>query len=499
MGKSETFQDLSLMPPTESQELGNWLYGELRAAILDGRLKPGCRMPSTRSLSKQYSLSRGTAAGAFDHLKSEGYIVANVGSGTFVSTELPDESMAAKPVCPETAVPPSQATLSQRGRSAIEGVRTLPASRSVGKAFRSWEPAIDLFPVELWSRVAGRVLRRAPRSLYGQGDARGYLPLRKAIAEYVGTARGVRCDAGQIIVTSGAQQGLHLVIRMLLDPGDGVWVEDPGYPGAVYALRAAGTQVVPVPVDQDGLMVEAAQRQQPHARMAYVTPSNQFPLSVTMARHRRFELLEWAMRENAWIVEDEYDAEYRYSGQPVSSLQGMDRSGSVIYVGTFTKMLFNSLRLGFVVVPERIADAFAAGRTLIDRHPPTLDQAVLADFILEGHFGHHVRRMRQLYGERMTALREASIATLAGALDVVTPASGMRTLAWIQTGQRDADVAARARSRGLELAALSEFTMRYSHPAALVLGFAGCPATELRRGVEVLAGALESVGHGAAG
>jgi GntR family transcriptional regulator/MocR family aminotransferase len=491
MGKSEIFQDLPLLPPEQGRELGNWLYSELRRAILDGRLKRGSRMPSTRSLSKQYGLARGTVAVAFDTLKSEGYLAAKIGSGTFVSTELPDDAMTAKRGDVEPAPELSKADLARRGQAAVEGLRTLPASHSVGKAFRSYEPAIDLFPVQLWSRVAGRVLRRAPRSLYGQGDARGYAPLRKAIAEYVGTARGVRCDAAQVIVTSGAQQGLDLVIRMLLDSGDAVWMEDPGYPGAVYAFRAAGARVLPVPVDEHGLIVEAARRHQPHAKMAYVTPANQFPLGVTMSQQRRLELLEWAARENAWIVEDEYDAEYRYFTQPVSSLQGMDRSGSVIYVGTFTKMLFNSLRLGFLVVPERVADAFAAARSILDRHPPTLDQAILADFIMEGHFGHHVRRMRQTYAQRMSALREAGAEKLAGAIEIAEATSGMRTLGWIRTGQKDSDLAERARARGLEVAALSDFAMEHPHPDALVLGFASCPAAELKRGVAVLAGALD--------
>ncbi len=491
MGKSETFQDLSLMPPGEGQELGNWLYTELRAAILDGRLKPGSRMPSTRGLSKQYALARGTVAAAFENLKSEGYIEAKVGAGTFVSIHIPDQSMAARADSTGAVAEPSSAGLAQRGRDAVHGVRLLPASHSVGKAFRSYEPAIDLFPVNLWSRVAGRVLRRAPRSLYGQGDARGYLPLRRAIAEYVGAARGVRCDAGQIIVTSGAQQGLDLIARMLLDPGDAVWVEDPGYPGAVFSLRASGAQVIPVPVDRDGLIVAAGRKAQPHAKLAYVTPSNQFPLGIAMAQHRRLELLDWAASENSWIVEDEYDAEYRYFGRPLTSLQGMDRSGCVIYVGTFTKMLFNSLRLGFLVVPERIVDAFAAARTVLDRHPPTLEQAILTDFILDGHFGHHVRRMRQMYTRRMAVLCDASRERLGGRLELVEAASGMRALGWIRTGEKDADVANRARSAGIELASLSDFTIQHSHPDALILGFAGCPAAELKRGVGVLAGVLE--------
>jgi GntR family transcriptional regulator/MocR family aminotransferase len=448
-------------------------------------------MPSTRSLSKQYGLARGTVAAAFDRLKDEGYIEPKVGAGTFVNLKLPDLSMAAPADCPRNGAEPSRAGLSRRGRVAVEGIRLLPASHSIGKAFRSYEPAIDLFPVDLWSRVTGRVLRHAPRSLYGQGDARGYLPLRKAIAEYVGAARGVRCSAAQIIITSGAQQALDLTGRMLLDPGDAVWMEDPGYPGAMFSLRAAGAHVIPVPVDQHGLMVDEGRKAHPHARMAYVTPSNQFPLGVWMSESRRLELLDWAVQENAWIVEDEYDAEYRYFGRPLTSLHGMDRSGCVIYIGTFTKMLFNAVRLGYLVVPERIVDAVASARTLLDRHPPTLEQAILTDFILDGHFGHHVRRMRQMYAGRMSVLCEASREKLGGGLDVVETDAGMRTLGWIGTGERDTDLAIRARSLGLEVAALSEFTTLHKQPDALILGFAGCTAAELKRGVAVLAGALE--------
>jgi GntR family transcriptional regulator/MocR family aminotransferase len=492
MGKSETFQDISLPPPAEGQELGRWLYDELRGAILDGRLKPGARMPSTRSLSKQYDLARGTVAAAFDSLKSEGYMEAKVGAGTFVTVHVPDQSMVAQAESVAAAVEPSKADLAQRGREAVRGVRLLPASRSIGKAFRSYEPAIDLFPVNLWSRVAGRVMRRAPRSLYGQGDARGYLPLRKAIAEYVGAARGVRCDAGQIVVTSGTQQGLDLISRMLLDPGDPVWMEDPGYPGAVFALRAAGAQIVPVPVDPEGLIVAEGRKRQLHAKMAYVTPANQFPLGITMSQERRLELLDWAAQENAWIVEDEYDAEYRYFGRPVPSLQSLDKSGCVVYAGTFTKMLFNSLRLGFLVVPERIADAFAAARASLDRHPPNLEQAILTDFILDGHFGHHVRRMRQIYARRMSVLCDSSREKLAGRLNVAETDSGMRTLGWIKTGQTEKELVERARSLGLEVIALSDFTMKHSHPGALILGFAGCPSAELKRGVGVLARALDA-------
>jgi GntR family transcriptional regulator / MocR family aminotransferase len=491
MGKQEGFHDLPLTAPKGTKELWRWLRDELRAAILNGRLKRGTRMPSTRGLARQYECSRGTVVMAFEHLRAEGYIEGRRGTGTFVALELPDDSLSAGRPAVRLPKQISDAGLSARGRIATEHVLTLPASRSIGKAFRSYEPGIDLFPVDLWSRISGRVVRRAPRSLYGQGDARGYAPLRKAIAEYVGSARGVRCDPDQVLVTAGTQQALDLIARLLLDPGDAVWMEDPGYPGAVYVFRAAGARVVPVPVDGEGIRIDWALRHRHRARLVYTTPANQFPTGVTMSLGRRLKLLDWAMAEGTWIIEDEYDAEYRYFGRPVPALQSLDESGSVIYLGTFTKMLFNALRLGFAVLPERLVDAFAAARSLTDRHAPTLQQAVLAEFILEGHFAHHVRRMRQVYAERISVLVEAAKHRLGGLLDVDHAASGMRTIGWIRNGEHDLDVAQRARSQGLELAALSQFAVRHTPAAGLVLGFAGCTPPELRRGVDVLAAVMQ--------
>ena len=369
MSKEETFQDLSLNPPSGKQDLWRWLYTELRGAILDGRLKPGARMPSTRSLGKQYSLSRGTVVAAFDQLQAEGYTRTEVGSGTYVASGVPDGFLSATRKPAALALPTSKAAFSKRAHQFLKDVEVLPASRSIGKAFRAYEPAIDLFPTDLWARVASRVLRRAPRSLYGHGNAAGYQPLRRAIAEYVGASRGVRCSPEQIIVTSGTQQALDLIGRFLLDPGDQVWMEDPGYSGALQTLRATGARIVPVPVDGDGLIVKAGRKLAPKAKLAYVTPANQFPMGVTMSADRRLELLRWAASANAWIIEDDYDAEYRYSGHPVAALQALDSSGCVIYVGTFTKMLFNALRLGFMVLPERLVDAVRISPQL--RRPPS--------------------------------------------------------------------------------------------------------------------------------
>lgn len=485
MPKADTFQDLMLRERRGNQELWRWLYVELRSAILDGRLKAGTRLPSTRSLADQYGLSRGTVVAAFNQLQAEGYVTSGASAGTFVaSAPVPEE--AAPPKWKLSSHVPSRASLGKHTNGLFNPAFVVPSSRSIGKAFRSYEPAIDLFPVELWARVAARVYRNAPRSLYGQGEPGGYQPLRRAIAEYVGRSRGVRCTAEQVIVTSGAQQAFDLLSRLLLDPGDEVWMEDPGYPGASQAFKAAGGKVVPVPIDAEGLQVERAMELAPRARVAYVTPANQFPLGIVMSAQRRVELLAWAVRSGAWIIEDEYDAEYRYFGRPVASLHSVDTSGSVLYVGTFTKMLFNALRLGFIVLPERLVKTFAMARSFVDRHPATLDQAILAEFINEGHFGHHVRRMRQLYAERLQVLRDAADRRLADALDVENAASGMRTVAWIKSGRSDKAVAQRAAQLGIEAIPISIFTAKYTQKPALMLGFAGCNASEIKRGVSVL-------------
>ena len=490
MSKEGTFQDLSLTLPSGKQELWRWLYTELRGAVLDGRLKPGARMPSTRSLSKQYSLSRGTVVVAFDQLQAEGYTRTEVGSGTYVASGVPGDLVPATRKPATAALPTSKAVFSSRAQEFLKGVEVTPASHSIGKAFRAYEAAIDLFPVNLWARVASRVLRKAPRSLYGHGHAAGYQPLRRAIAEYVGASRGVHCSVEQIIVTSGIQQALTLAGHFLLGAGEQVWMEDPGYSGALQTLRATGASIIPVPVDNDGIIVKAGRKLAPKAKLAYVTPANQFPLGGTMSAERRLELLRWAASANAWIIEDDYDGEYRYSGYPVAALQSLDDSGCVIYVGTFTKVLFNGLRLGFMILPERLVDPFTSARSLVDRHPPTLEQAVLAEFITEGHFGHHIRRMRQNYAERNDVLKIAADRYLSGLLDVEHAAAGIRTLGWLKTWKSDIEAALQARKLGLEVEPLSTFTVKYERPPALMLGFAGCNQAELRRGVSVLATAL---------
>ncbi|MBA3260841.1 MAG: PLP-dependent aminotransferase family protein [Gemmatimonadales bacterium] len=468
---------------TTAAPLYRQLYTGVREAILAGRLAPGSGLPSSRALAEELGVSRNTVILAFDQLVAEGYVEGAPRSGTRVAAVL------ARPTVVQRSPRPGPGP-SARGR-AIAATPMAALSRGATPAipFRPGVPALDRFPIALWSRLTARRWRRHPALEYG--DPGGYAPLREAIADYVRVARGARCLSGQVIVTGGSQQGVDLAARVLLDPGDAVWMEDPGYTGARTALLAAGARLVPVPVDSDGLAVDRAERLAPDARMAYVSPSHQFPLGVTMSAGRRLALLRWAARADAWVLEDDYDSEFRYDARPLASLQGMDEEGRVIYVGTFSKTLFPALRLGYLIVPPRLVDAFRAARAVSDRHSPTMDQAVLADFLAGGHFARHVRRMRRLYSERQEVLVDAAHRRLGARLHVVPSAAGMHLVGWLEHGRDDAEVSARAAEFGVEAAPLSRYALVPPERGGLLLGWAGYPPEAIREGVERLGAALE--------
>ena len=493
MPKTAPYFDVAFAPRTKGATIYRWLYDELRRAMLDGRLGAGKQLPSSRALAQQYGVARGTVVAVFEQLAAEGYVETRVGAGSFVRSSLPDRFLRSEAPTRSAARETSGAALSARGKRLAQSPFPVGESKPSASAFRTDFPALDVFPTALWSRIAARRLRRATRPLLLSGEALGYRPLREAIAAYLGPARGIACAADEVVITSGTQQSLDLVARLVLDEGDRVWVEDPGYPGAVALLRGLGAEVCPVPVDADGIDCAEGKRRAEMAKLAYVTPAHQFPLGVALSAARRLELLRWARGANSWIFEDDYDGEYRFAGRPLAALRSLDQSGCVIYAGSFSKTLFPTLRLGYLVVPIRLAAPLAAARSLIDRYPPVLEQAVLADFIAEGHFGRHVRRMRELYARKLEVLRTAVDDELEGLLDLVETRAGLQTVGWLARSIRDQEAERAAAEVGLDVAALSWFALERKVRPGLMLGFAMADERTLRQGVTKLATVLRKL------
>jgi len=468
------------------------LYGRLRGAILAGQLAGGARLPSTRALAAELGVSRTTTAVAYERLQLEGYLESRVGRGTVVSRHLPPAGAGTeRGRRPGTAVAESAARRPAARVSSLPGVPSLAAVEGrQGGAFLGGQPALDLFPYELWARL---VARRARRSLAGHAfyqPAAGYRPLREAIAAQVGVSRGVRCGPEQVIVTAGTQGALDLAARTLLPAGEAAWVEDPGYFGAQGALLAAGARLVPVPVDGEGLDVAEGRRRAPEARLIFVSPSHQFPTGVTMSFGRRLALLAWAEAAGTWVLEDDYDGEYRFGGRPLEALQGLDRAGRVLYAGTFSKVLFPALRLGYLVAPADLVEPLLTVRRFVDGHAPILEQMALADFIAEGHYDRHLRRMRQAYDTRRELLAAELRGRLGGLLEVVAPEVGMHLVGWLPPGVDDRRAAALAAEAGVQSAAVSRFALEPLPRGGLVFGFAGSDEAAIRDGVARLAAAL---------
>ncbi|MEO8025356.1 MAG: PLP-dependent aminotransferase family protein [Bryobacteraceae bacterium] len=476
--RPKTSQLLSHVGPLHRQ-----VYERLQTTIRQGQLQAGQRLPSTRALAAELGVSRNTVMAAFEQLIAEGYLEGQAGSGTFVTQGFPKAPAAASPSAPG-------AGLSRRGGDILNAGRPRLNPDGAARPFEAGVPAIDAGLLRLWWRLIQKSWKKGPPPL-GYQDPAGYLPLRRAIAVYLAVARGVRCEPEQIVITSGAQQGLDLAARLLTDQGDAVWMEDPGYGGARTAFEAAGARVIPIPVDREGLVVAEGLRRMPMARLAYVTPSHQFPVGATMPLTRRLELLKWAREADAWIVEDDYDSEYRFSSRPLPALQGLDDSARVVYIGTFSKVMFPGLRLGYVVVPGNVAESFAAGRAVGDRQSPWLEQAALTEFLREGHFGRHVRRMRSDYRERAEALVDAARKKLDGRLDVRMPETGLHVTGWLREGESDVLVSQRAARAGVSAMPLSRSAI-LSCPPGLVLGYAGYTPEKIRLAVDGLASALRA-------
>ena len=453
-------------------------------------------MPSTRSLATELNVSRIPVSSAFEQLHAEGYFETFVGAGTCVARSIPDETL--KPVTGKiTSASSRQVSDSKvlRKISRRVALMRMPAQTWSNKLvpFRVSLPALDQFPIRVWNQLLNRHSRKSTRQLMAYGDAKGYAPLREAIAEYLGAVRAVRCEPSQILVTTGSQQGLQLSAQVLLDANEHVWVEEPGYPGARQALMMVGAKIVSVPVDHEGLDVAEGIRRAQSARAAYITPSHQYPLGVTMTATRRMLLLQWAMRNDAWIIEDDYDSEYRLGGRPIASLQGLDTDARVIYVGTFSKVMFPALRLGYMIVPRDLVDAFSTVRDATDQFSSTLYQAVMADFIREGHFARHIRRMRVLYAQRRTALVEAIHKQRAHEFEVIGAEAGMHLVVLLPPGVSDVAISRRAAEMGISAMPLSSCYAKPPVRGGLILGYGGTDARQIHDGIRKLTGICEDL------
>lgn len=486
MVKQTTSFELMLPVRDRRTPAYRWLYEALRTEILERRLRPGARLPGTRDLAEQYGLSRGTIVSAFEQLKSEGYVDGSVGSGTYVSNVLPDHLL-------EAARAPRAAERARPKRKISEYASRLDPFSGFDnrrpRAFRTDIPALDLFPTTLWTQIATRRLRRLSTRFLLGSEPLGHRPLRNAIADYLTTSRGVKCEPNQIAVVSGVLEALDLVARLFLDPGDRVCIENPGYQGAAAVFESVGAKVSAIPLDEQGMKVPDGRVR--NARLVYVTPAHQFPIGATMSITRRLELLEWSRKSNALVFEDDYDSEYRYSGRPVPSLQGLDPSGQVLFFGTFNKVLFPALRLGYLVIPHDLVSYFESAIASTRRHTALLDQAVLCDFITDGHFARHLRRMRQVYAERLSVLLESARQHLNGVLEIAHVEAGLQTAAWLREGFDGESVAKAAAARDVEVTPLSRYTRGALPRQGLQLGFAAVDAAEIRRGVRELAIVLE--------
>jgi GntR family transcriptional regulator / MocR family aminotransferase len=467
-----------------ARPLHRQIYDAYRTTIAARNLRPGEKVPSSRDLALQLGISRVPVLNAYTQLLAEGYLESRSGSGTFVSSSMTDQLISCEHNGYQAKARSGPRTVSQRS-SLLPPFKLAPWLCGWG-AFSVGQLAFEHFPFQVWAKLIARYSRNVRVSALHFSNPMGSDDFREAIATYLRTARAVNCDPKQIMVVSGSQQALEISARVLLDPRDSVWMEEPGYILARQVLTIAGARLIPVPVDHEGLNVTAGIERCRNARCAYVTPSHQFPLGVTMSASRRLQLLDWAQKYGAWIIEDDYDSEYRYEGLPISSLQGLDRNSRVIYIGTFSKTLFPSLRLGYMVIPPDLVDRFVAVRHAMDVYPPHLYQAVLTDFINEGHLSRHIRRTRMVYAERRNALVEAIQNEFGSELGVVGAQAGMHLVVTMKNKLRDREIAGRAARENLWLWPLSPCYINRNPRQGFILGFGSAVVRDIPKRVRQL-------------
>ena len=468
----------------------------LRSAIVEGRIAPGARLPSTRVFAGECGISRNTALRVFETLIGEGYLSGRIGAGTFIAETLPEALTRAAPHAARQAATHSSRgaeapaagpprALSRRGAHLIQASGGMVPERPV-TFMPDWPDARE-FPIKTWLRLLNETSGRLRGDALTDCANAGYRPLRQAIARHLRSSRGVACEEDQVIVTTGSQQSLDLVCRLLLDPGDPIWLEEPGYAGIRAVIRANGGMICPIGVDADGMRVEAAIAAQPAPRLVLVSPSRHYPLGATLSLPRRLALLDLARATGCWILEDDYDCEFRYAGTPLPSIQGLDAAGRTLYIGTFSKVLLPSFRLGYVVVPPDLAEAFTTARAVVDRHASLIEQMVLAEFMQRGLFAAHVRRMRSLYRARRNGLIEGLRQVLDTDVSGAATETGTHVILRLCDEARDQDLARSLAEAGLIARPLSAYYADTPGPQGLVLGFAAFSPAEISQGVARLA------------
>jgi GntR family transcriptional regulator/MocR family aminotransferase len=461
----------------------------LKDAIASGRIAPGSKLPSTRVFADELGVSRNTAVQVFEALTAEGMLVCKVGAGTFVaeSSDLIEGAGVAvvAPVARASGRPYPFRSLSRRGRSLLASASDEFAERP--RSFMPDVPDLREFPIKTWLRLLGETSGRLTGEILADTTNAGYEPLRRALAQHLGSTRGMKCDWRQVIVTTGSQQSLDLTCRMLIDPGDPVWLEEPGYVGARSIIRANSGVVCPVPVDVDGMCVESAALSHPVARVIYVSAARQYPLGMTLSQPRREALLQYARASGAWILEDDYDHEFRYVGHSPQAIHGMDRDSRTIHIGTFSKILLPSFRLGYMVVPSDLSEAFAKARAVVDRHASLIEQMVLSEFMHRGLLVSHIRRMRSLYRERQCQLIDGLHRLLGAELHFTGTETGLHLVMPFAPDVDDVSFARSAALAGVVVRPLSPYYATRQRRKGLLLGFAAFNQRDIEAGLELLA------------
>ncbi|MBD2312707.1 PLP-dependent aminotransferase family protein [Desertifilum sp. FACHB-1129] len=479
------------LSPHSAIPLHRQLYEELRRAILSGRLLPQQRLPSTRELAKSLGVSRTTVTLGYEQLLSEGYLKTIIGSGTFVCAQIPDDLLQSTPTEAGEKAAHFPISLSQYGEQLAQTDLSLQAEPQAEISFRYGRPACDRFPLELWRKLLARYCRTDYQWLDYAFDPLGYLPLREAIALYLGRSRAVQCNSDQILLTNGTQQALYLISRLLLNTGDAIALEDPGYLSARRIFSSQGANIFPIPVDESGLRV--AQLIDKPVKLVYVTPSHQFPTGAILSLPRRLELLAWAQQTGALIIEDDYDSEYRYGERPIPALQGLAITDSVLYIGTFSKVLFPSLRIGYLVLPKSLVSIFARAKWLSDRQLPSLEQRVLADFIAEGHLERHLRQMRSHYNQLRQVLVEALKRYFGDRATILGENAGIHLMVRLHFNLSDDEILQRAAKVGVGLLSAQSHYFSIAEPGQFIFGYSELTQTQIQTGIRRLAMALEEI------